>query len=166
MRDYSEFSERTDALAARLGLRIVDLPNILRVSEDMLMGYRSGRHRITAKAWRKLEAAETNAGAESDSEPLGKIPTPAAEPTAEACVDHLRQYLRNVDGVPGAIGHTWVQLQLNFPLSQSVRVRESSADTGAAKELARLKAEVENRGEAAQGASLSRTPPTPSHKAS
>lgn len=165
MGDFSEFSERTDALAARLGLRIVDLPGILRVSEDMLMGYRSGRHRITAKAWRKLAAAESKVRAESESDSLGNFPRSGSEPTAEACVDHLRQYLRNVEGVPGAIGHTWVQLQLHFPHSQSVRVRDAQAETEAAEELARLKAAVEAQG-GGQAQSTLRPLQAGSHRAS
>lgn len=34
----------------------------MHVSEDMLMGYRTGRYQISAKAWRKLEQAEIAAG--------------------------------------------------------------------------------------------------------
>lgn len=61
-RHFSDFSDRTDVLANKLGLRIVDLPVRLGMSADMVMGYRTGRYPISAKAWRKLETAETAAG--------------------------------------------------------------------------------------------------------
>jgi hypothetical protein len=58
----SEFSERTDALAAKLERNVSDLPGIIRVNPDMLWGYRRGRYPISSKAWAKLEQAEIAAG--------------------------------------------------------------------------------------------------------
>lgn len=60
--NYSDFSDRTDALAQKLGVRLVDLTDKLSMSADMIMGYRTGRYPITAKAWKKLHAAEDAAG--------------------------------------------------------------------------------------------------------
>jgi NH3-dependent NAD+ synthetase len=60
--DFSEFSRRSDTLAGVLKIRVSDLPEKIGISEDMLMGYRTGRYPISAKAWRKLQVAETSAG--------------------------------------------------------------------------------------------------------
>lgn len=62
MQQKSEFAQRTDALAEHLGIRVIDLPSRLKMSEDMLMGYRTGRYEISKKAWGKLEVAEVEAG--------------------------------------------------------------------------------------------------------
>ncbi|MDR1282213.1 MAG: hypothetical protein LBK99_15540 [Opitutaceae bacterium] len=62
MDDNSDFSDRTDALAHHLGIRIAELTDRLNLSRDSLMGYRTGRYPISAKAWRKLESAEMAAG--------------------------------------------------------------------------------------------------------
>lgn len=58
----SEFCTRTDGLASHYKIRVVDLPDRLKISEDMLMGYRTGRYPISAKAWGKLHNAEIEAG--------------------------------------------------------------------------------------------------------
>jgi hypothetical protein len=39
-----------------------DLPEIIGISRPMLFSYRSGKNRITPKAWHKLEDAERAAG--------------------------------------------------------------------------------------------------------
>ena len=56
------FSQRTERLAAVMGVNIQDLPDIIGVSRRMLFGYRSGSHQVSAKALAKLEAAEEKAG--------------------------------------------------------------------------------------------------------
>jgi hypothetical protein len=61
MANNSDFSDRTDALAAHLQIRIAELTDRLGLSRDSLMGYRTGRYTISEKAWRKLEAAEAAA---------------------------------------------------------------------------------------------------------
>lgn len=57
-----QFLQRTDDLAARLGCRLLDLPEKIGISERSLFGYRSGKNPVTAKALRKLQAAERAAG--------------------------------------------------------------------------------------------------------
>lgn len=57
-----EFLHRTDALAAKLGVQIVELPAVLGFSRASLFNYRSGRTEPTLKALRKLEEAERAAG--------------------------------------------------------------------------------------------------------
>jgi len=54
----SEFSTRTEDLARNLGVKLSDLPKILGVSASMFFAYRSGKHPISNKAWRKLDQAE------------------------------------------------------------------------------------------------------------
>ena len=56
-----EFIRRTDALADRAGLNLSELPEILGFSKPSLFAYRSGKNRITAKVWLKLERAEREA---------------------------------------------------------------------------------------------------------
>ena len=72
MQEKSEFSlifsERTDALASHFGIRVIDLPKKIKISEDMLMGYRTGRYPISKKAWMKLDQAEIEAGLRKDRE--------------------------------------------------------------------------------------------------
>lgn len=57
-----DFSRRTDALAARLGCDLGGLPALLGFSRASLFGYRSGKAKITPKAWSRLAQAETDAG--------------------------------------------------------------------------------------------------------
>lgn len=57
-----QFSQRTDALASALGCRLVDLAGKIGISERSLFGYRKGDYPVTAKALRKLQSAEWDAG--------------------------------------------------------------------------------------------------------
>jgi hypothetical protein len=57
-----DFSRRTEALAAHLGIDLGDLPPLLGFSRASLFAYRSGKARITGKAWRKLEDLESRSG--------------------------------------------------------------------------------------------------------
>jgi hypothetical protein len=62
MRNSETFLERTDLLAARLGVQMGELLPILEISRASFFSYRSGKRPISAKAWRKLEKAEREAG--------------------------------------------------------------------------------------------------------
>jgi hypothetical protein len=55
---FSEYSERTETLASDLRLNLSDLPAKIGVSASMFHAYRSGKHPISEKAWRKLADAE------------------------------------------------------------------------------------------------------------
>ena len=57
-----QFLQRTDDLAALLGCYLRDLPAKIGISERSMFGYRAGKYPVTAKALRKLEAAERAAG--------------------------------------------------------------------------------------------------------
>lgn len=86
-RSQSHFSQRTEELAARLGVLLRDLPAQLGFSPRMLYGYRSGKYPITAKAWRKLEAAERAAGITAEPPTAGghsatPAPTPGRDPAS------------------------------------------------------------------------------------
>lgn len=59
---FSEFSERTEKLAAKLTLKLGELPERIGVSPAMFFAYRTGKNKISDKAWRKLEGAEREAG--------------------------------------------------------------------------------------------------------
>ncbi len=59
---FSEFSVRTEAISLKTGLKLSDLPDYIGVSDSMFFAYRSGKQPISAKAWRKLAAAEVEAG--------------------------------------------------------------------------------------------------------
>ncbi len=74
--NFSDFSRRTEILAEKLGVRLVDLPTHLGISKAMLFAYRKGGYTISGKAWRKLEQAERAAGllAPEDREALEDLP--------------------------------------------------------------------------------------------
>lgn len=54
----------------------------------------------------------------------GFAPKPP-DPTKAGCMAHLQAYLDTVEDVPGGIAHTWVQLQMQFPLSQAQRMKDT-----------------------------------------
>ena len=80
----SHFSQRTDFLAESLGVFLRELPEKIGISERSLFGYRSGKYPVTAKALRKLQAAERAAG-------IGNPAIPNAESEAKVN-DCLRDY--------------------------------------------------------------------------
>lgn len=59
---FLDFSERTDALAVRLGCSVQELPERLDFSRSSLFAYRTGKAKISAKAWAKLEKVEAEFG--------------------------------------------------------------------------------------------------------
>lgn len=61
-RSNQEFSQRTDALAKRLGVALNDLHAHTGFSSRMLYAYRTEGGEISRKAWGKLLAAEIKAG--------------------------------------------------------------------------------------------------------
>ncbi|MBC8010052.1 MAG: hypothetical protein H7067_08145 [Burkholderiales bacterium] len=102
---FSAFSARTEALAAKLGVRVIDLPGVLGFSLDMLTGYRSGRYPISIKAWRKLESAEAAAGiAKKDVAVHTEIASDASAPMSEV-IARLRaqaaQLIKMADDLEG-----------------------------------------------------------------
>jgi hypothetical protein len=56
--NFSDFFSRTNELAAKIGLNLSELPEILGFSKPMLFAYRSGKSPISFKAWAALERAE------------------------------------------------------------------------------------------------------------
>ena len=57
---FIEFTLRTDALATRMGLDLIDLPAVIGISKATLFACRSGKNEITGKTWRLLERAEND----------------------------------------------------------------------------------------------------------
>lgn len=100
-----QFLQRTDALASVLKCYLRDLPAKIGISERAMFGYRAGKYPVTAKALRKLQAAESAAGisplanhgptlavaqdefssvVREDTTPYGGRPTPQADLVAAA----------------------------------------------------------------------------------
>lgn len=87
--NFSEFSERTESLSDSTGCRLSDLPALIGISASMFHAYRSGKYPISAKAWRKLEAAERKAGirpgeAKAEAAAAALANNPPADPSARA----------------------------------------------------------------------------------
>ena len=63
-KNYSgtNFLDRTERLATRLGCTLRELGPKIGISSAMFFGCRSGKYDISLKTWRKLEAAEKAAG--------------------------------------------------------------------------------------------------------
>jgi myosin-crossreactive antigen len=59
---FVDFAERTDSLASVLNCTVQDLTEILGFSRASLFAYRTGKVKISDKAWRKLADAESRAG--------------------------------------------------------------------------------------------------------
>lgn len=88
---HLDFSRRTDALAARLGRDLGALPSLLGFSRASLFGYRSGKAKITPKAWSRLAQAETDAGIQTPL--MEKLTAVNSEDEGEA----LRKVLQSKD---------------------------------------------------------------------
>lgn len=73
--NYSEFSDRTERLAARLEKNLNDLPPLIGISPAMFYAYRTGKYKISPKAWRKLEAVETENGLNQTPAPGDRVAT-------------------------------------------------------------------------------------------
>lgn len=101
---FSDFEQRTDALAAHLELTLDALPNVLGISRDMLFGYRRGRYPITRKAASKLLAAEREAGlsltlvkSETDGSVLNELRGAIEKAqTAESLISDLKRTLEKL----------------------------------------------------------------------
>lgn len=50
---------------------------------------------------------------------------PAHEPSEQDCMNYLATYLQTMRSVPGGPGHTFIELQRNFPLARGPSGRES-----------------------------------------
>jgi hypothetical protein len=87
---YSEFSERTDKLAVSLGKTLTGLLPSLGISNGMFFAYRNGKHKISAKAWRKLEALERSiSGSERYKKPVNAGSERLTETVEEAPASYL-----------------------------------------------------------------------------
>jgi polyhydroxyalkanoate synthesis regulator phasin len=79
-----DFSRRTDALAVQLGRDVGDLPEVLGFSRASLFAYRTGKARISGKAWLKLEQAERAAEIRTASNKAAGALTRRLAQTAQA----------------------------------------------------------------------------------
>lgn len=70
--NHELFSEKSEKLAAHLGVKLDELPARLGVSKDMFYAYRTGRYPISKKAWRKLREAEIAAGLHTSAASYGE----------------------------------------------------------------------------------------------
>jgi len=46
---------------------------------------------------------------------------PDKQPTRDDCVNYFERYVRSVEQVPGAIGHTWIELNRHFVIEEIAR---------------------------------------------
>jgi hypothetical protein len=74
------FSDKSERLAQHLGINLDALPARIGISKDMFYAYRTGRHAISEKAWRKLEQAGRAAGLREESDREPQQPTPSKSP--------------------------------------------------------------------------------------
>lgn len=65
---FSQFFLRTDLLAEHYHVPVESVAEKIGISTTMLFSFRKGRYAISAKAWRKLEKAEKEAGIYKKSE--------------------------------------------------------------------------------------------------
>jgi hypothetical protein len=87
------FSERTDRLAAKLGISLRALGPKVGISPAMLFAYRSGNQSVSRKAWGKIRAAEVEAGLAA--------PLPATideQPPIQGSPSEMERYLAFVHG--------------------------------------------------------------------
>lgn len=61
-RTFLDFVFRTDVLARRLSCDLDEVAGVIGISRSSLFAYRSGKSKITRKAWSKLDSAELEAG--------------------------------------------------------------------------------------------------------
>jgi hypothetical protein len=96
--NFSEFFSRTEQLASKLGVRAVDLPEIMGLSKAMLFAYRKGKYPISWRAWRKLEQAEKAAGITPETKSF-------SEPTSleQRVMDGLDRINERLDRIESAI---------------------------------------------------------------
>lgn len=120
--NFSEFARRSDQLAEELGIRVSDLPGKLGISEDMLMGYRTGRYPISSRAWRKLNAAESERRArEPEDAGLCEPPSPygnlakggGASPQRAEIEARLREWLDAAERLEGGLGYASVVVRMH-----------------------------------------------------
>lgn len=130
---YSEFSERTDQLAAALNISVSSLTDVLKISNGMLFGYRGGKNPISRKAWSKLESAEVHLKAGGRGYPeradvpagsprygLNEDAAARPMPTRADCESYLRTLLNaaEADGAPENIPAIYHRLKKLFPLAE------------------------------------------------
>jgi hypothetical protein len=81
------FSEKSEKLVQHLGINLDALPARIGISKDMFYAYRTGRHAVSAKAWRKLEAAEAAAGISPKRPEVAEIILPPLTPAEREAYD-------------------------------------------------------------------------------
>lgn len=103
---HENFLQRTDALASALNCFLKDLPAKLQISERALYGYRAAKFPVTAKALRKLEAAERAAGITPDrvqkAEPSTDPKHPGIGESANVLRDDVPSYRTRAGEKPPA----------------------------------------------------------------
>lgn len=127
-RNASQFSERTEALAKRLGVPLRELGPRIGLSTSIIFAYRNGSQEISDKAWSKLERAERgepetygDALHEPPQAPYGPrvklnpaFASPAPQPTRAQIEARFRAFLDAAEEVPGGLGFAWAQVSLHL----------------------------------------------------
>jgi hypothetical protein len=143
---HAHFSEISERLAHHLGINLDELPSRISISKDMFYAYRTGRHRISEKAWRKLETAEISAGLK----PVGSIPSPVApmalsqELRAQAArlLAMAEQVERDANKTDWGTAKNGMVLTMREGASQREKMEEYKEKR--ARELAEAKAELDD----------------------
>lgn len=130
-RNASQFSERTDALAKRLGVPLRELGGRIGLSTSIIFAYRNGSQEISDKAWSKLERAERGDPAtyedalEEPRPPFSQrtrpsvqlnpaYATPPPPVTREQIEAKIAAFLDAAAQVPGGLGHAWALACIHF----------------------------------------------------
>lgn len=81
------FSDRTDLLARRLKVNVVDLMGVLDISKSTLFLCRKDDSTVSRKTWLKLAAAEAEAGIGQSTAPALPELQPVPEPSNTVSLD-------------------------------------------------------------------------------
>lgn len=126
------FSEISEKLAVHLGINLDELPARIGISKDMFYAYRSGRHRISDKAWRKLETAEAAAGIK----PVVAAPVVAAQGAPQAgLAQQLREQAAQLLAMAEQLEPTVPKPSTLTPMSTAYRPATAAERTEAKAEL-------------------------------
>lgn len=152
-------SDKKDAFAKRVGqLRTyakekgvfkseAALAAFIGISRAMLYAYLDGTQEVSDKTLGKLSDAEARIGlvpyekiSGNNLMRFGKdrdsslklnpaFAQPAADPSAQDCLEHLKAFLSEAQHVPGLIGHTLIELRERFPVEKALRLRQQHEES-------------------------------------
>ena len=125
------FSQRLKSLREQSGLSQVDFAAKLLISRGLYNGLETGRVKPSKWIVQQVNMLE-QVGVEilnrtttyPQAEPEDLIIREDQQPTRELCEAFFKRYLDEAEKIPGGIGHTWVQLRLNFSPEALIRIKQ------------------------------------------